>query len=67
MTRRSCSWCHHMNVAGTGPVYCSGCGHRGDVPRSACDCPACRACRVPTAEEAEALARDFPQFVRRVG
>jgi hypothetical protein len=47
MTAQSCSWCHAMNVipAGGGPVYCRGCGHRADVCRLDCDCPACRSPR----------------------
>jgi hypothetical protein len=42
--RQSCSWCDEMvtlNPDGS-PVFCSSCGHRGDVARLHCDCQRCR-------------------------
>jgi hypothetical protein len=38
--RRSCSWCDSLNeIPGDGsPVWCSQCGHRGDVARMHCTC-----------------------------
>lgn len=39
-TRRTCSWCDAMNEmpADGSPVFCSSCGHRGDVARMHCTC-----------------------------
>lgn len=34
-----CSWCHAINS--TFETFCLFCGHRADLPRSACDCPKC--------------------------
>jgi hypothetical protein len=44
--RLSCSWCNMMNdveeaLAQGKPVYCIGCGHRGDVDVDKCDCKTC--------------------------
>lgn len=41
MTYQTCSWCHATNPVGGTPAYCRSCGHRADVCRSDCDCPAC--------------------------
>ena len=38
----SCSWCHEL--AWDDDLqwpYCKHCGHRADLPRVQCDCPAC--------------------------
>lgn len=50
LTSRSCSWCHTMNQtnAGPGAPTCSECGHRADLPRSACDCARCRRFEPPS-------------------
>jgi hypothetical protein len=47
MTTKSitCSWCHELNRVTPGPTSCSNCGHRADLPRMSCDCPACKAGR----------------------
>lgn len=46
--RQSCSWCGELNrVYANAPTYC-GCGHRGDLPVSACDCETCRYARFAT-------------------
>jgi hypothetical protein len=38
-----CSWCHGMNSRNGLDLtpYCIFCGHRANMPRSACDCPKC--------------------------
>ncbi len=38
-----CSWCHELNSQNGLALtpYCIFCGHRGDKPRSECDCPKC--------------------------
>lgn len=44
----ACGWCQAKNVlpdADTSShprITCHACGHRADLPRSACDCPNCR-------------------------
>ncbi len=45
--RQSCSWCHVSNVVRWGRKnYCGSCGHRADLPRSACDCQSCEDLRL---------------------
>lgn len=43
--RRTCSWCHAVNVVTAGPGLCPTCGHRADVARLDCDCGQCKAAR----------------------
>ncbi|QEL18325.1 hypothetical protein [Limnoglobus roseus] len=38
-TRTSCSWCHELAES----PHCPACGHRADLPRTACDCVVCSA------------------------
>lgn len=44
--KQTCSWCGVFNVVAWGRNnWCGSCGHRADVPRSACDCAKCLALR----------------------
>lgn len=54
----SCSWCHEFNdvAKAGGKVFCWSCGHRGDVPRTDCDCRKCRA------KVVESISRKAAQF-----
>jgi hypothetical protein len=61
-TKRTCSFCHHPNTVGNGRLYCTSCGHRGDVPRSCCDCAMCRGDR----EQAEHMAAGLARLSERV-
>lgn len=37
-----CAWCHATNnITGSGPHFCTACGHRSDRTRLACDCARC--------------------------
>jgi DNA-directed RNA polymerase subunit RPC12/RpoP len=41
--RRACSWCDQLNeISQAHSVWCSRCGHRADLARLRCNCPACR-------------------------
>ena len=51
-TRTTCSWCHKWTAAST----CPDCGHRTDVPRSKCDCGACRRFEPAKDEAGELIA-----------
>jgi hypothetical protein len=53
-TRQTCSWCHELVDVTGAPTLCPNCGHRADVSRLDCDCPACR--REDNDDEAEPLA-----------
>lgn len=60
--RRSCSWCDQLNeISQSASVWCSRCGHRADLARMRCNCPACRvgeeAARTPSSSSWDHLTR----------
>lgn len=48
MLSQSCSWCHELNALREPHPTCWNCGHRADLPRGLCDCPACRQAVIET-------------------
>jgi hypothetical protein len=59
-----CPHCHAVNRVDQGGVtYCSACGHRGDVPRLACDCATCQG----GPEQPPLTSAEIEQLYRELG
>lgn len=62
---RACSWCHSGNeIHGLTAPLCSRCGHRADVPMSACDCERCTADAAAREQERQ---QDMADLLKRFG